>query len=155
MEGWVATINEFSSAQDDASMNGGRMRTGGCLCGAVRYQVSGELSDAVACHCSQCARTTGHFLVSADCAVADFTFEKAETLRWYRSSEKAERGFCSSCGSNLIWRSLGGDMISVTAGTLDRPTGLRMKRHIFCASRSDYYEIDDGLPQNAAGSGAG
>ncbi len=136
-------------------MNGGRMRTGGCLCGAVRYQVSGELSDAVACHCSQCARTTGHFFVSADCGVADFTLEQAETLRWYRSSEKAERGFCCRCGSNLFWRRVGADMISVTAGTLDRPTGLRMKRHIFCASRSDYYEIDDGLPQYAAGSGAG
>ena len=136
-------------------MNGERIRTGGCLCGGVRYRVNGEMSDANACHCSQCARTTGHVLVSADCAAADLTLEEAETLRWYRSSEKAERGFCSGCGSNLFWRRVGGDMISVTAGTLDRPTGLRLTHHIFCASRSDYYEIDDGLPQYAAGTGAG
>ena len=131
------------------------MRSGGCLCGAVRYRVSGKLSDPSACHCSQCARATGHILVSADCALADFTLGEAEALRWYRSSEKAERGFCSRCGSNLFWRGLGADMISVAAGTLDRPTGLRLKHHIFCASRSDYYEIDDGLPQFAAGSGTG
>jgi hypothetical protein len=136
-------------------MNGAQMRTGGCLCGAVRYRVSGETNDAIACHCSQCARTTGHVLVSANAVAADFNLDQAETLRWYRSSEKAERGFCSRCGSNLFWRRIGGDVISMTAGTLDRPTGLRMKHHIFCASRSDYYEIDDGLPQNAAGSGAG
>ena len=117
---------------------------GGCLCGAVRYRIDGELSDANACHCSQCARTTGHILVSADCAVADLTLEKAETLRWYRSSEKAERGFCNRCGSNLFWRRVGGAEISVTAGTLDRPTGLRIAHHIFCASRSDYYDINDG-----------
>jgi hypothetical protein len=135
-------------------MNSGRIRTGGCLCGAVRYRVTGESSDATACHCSQCARTTGHIFVSADCALSDFTLDQAETLRWYRSSEKAERGFCGRCGSILFWRRVGGDMISVTAGTLDRPTGVRLKQHIFCASRSDYYEIDDGLAQHAAGSGA-
>jgi hypothetical protein len=81
--------------------------------------------------------------------------DQAETLRWYRSSEKAERGFCSRCGSNLFWRKVDADVISMTAGTLDRPTGLRLKHHIFCASRSDYYEIVDGLPQYAVGSGAG
>jgi hypothetical protein len=121
--------------------------SGGCLCGGVRYRVSGKLHGITACHCSQCARTTGHYCASANCATADFTLDEEETLRWYRSSDKAERGFCSRCGSNLFWRMIGGDAISMTAGTLDRPTGMRIKYHIFCASRSDYYDITDGLTQ--------
>jgi len=127
--------------------------SGGCLCGGVRYRVTGKLEGVTACHCSQCARTTGHYIASAHCAPADFVLEADETLRWYRSSEEAERGFCSRCGSNLFWRRLEGGPVTMTAGTLDRPTGLRMKYHIFCGSKSDYYEITDGLKQYEAWSG--
>jgi hypothetical protein len=121
--------------------------SGGCLCGGVRYRASGELQGVTACHCSQCARTTGHYWASAKCAAADFALDKEETLRWYPSSAEAERGFCARCGSSLFWRRIGGDTVSMTAGTLDRPTGLRVKYHIFCASKSDYYDIADGVPQ--------
>ena len=131
-------------------MQTGKMLTGGCLCGGVRYRVKGEMSDVSLCHCSQCARTTGYVFASADCAADALAFEESRTLRWYRSSQKAERGFCAECGGNLFWRKIGGDVIEVTAGTLDRPTGLRLKHHIYCASRSDYDEIHDHLPQHAA-----
>ncbi|MFI5015627.1 MAG: GFA family protein [Hyphomicrobiales bacterium] len=108
----------------------------------------GKLRGIVACHCSQCARTTGHHVAATHCATADFSLDKGETLRWYRSSAEAERGFCARCGSNLFWRKIGGaEGISITGGTLDRPTGLKIQYHIFCASKSDYYDITDGLPQ--------
>jgi hypothetical protein len=136
-------------------MKTGKILTGGCLCEGVRYRVSEEMSDISVCHCSQCARTSGHVVASADCAVDALVLEESRTLRWYRSSQKAERGFCSECGGNLFWRKIDGDVISVTAGTLDRPTGLRLKHHIYCASRSDYDEIQDQLPQYAAGAEAG
>ncbi|MBV8829747.1 MAG: GFA family protein [Hyphomicrobiales bacterium] len=126
------------------------MFTGGCLCEGVRYRVMGKMSDISLCHCSQCARTSGHIDASAVCAADALALEKARTLRWYRISEIAERGFCSNCGGNLFWRRVGSDVISVMAGTLDRPTGLRLKHHIYCASRSDYDEIQDQLPQYAA-----
>jgi hypothetical protein len=113
------------------------------------------VSGVTACHCSQCAKTTGHYFAAVGCATQDFVLDAQDTLRWYRSSEAAERGFCSRCGSNLFWRSVGGSKTTMTAGTLDRPTGLRMKYHIFCDSRSDYYDLADGLPQYREWSGVG
>ncbi|SED68194.1 Uncharacterized conserved protein [Rhizobiales bacterium GAS191] len=136
-------------------MAGERRASGGCLCGGVRYHLNGTLNGVTACHCSQCARTTGHYFASTNCAMEDFALESEETLRWYRSSEDAERGFCSRCGSNLFWRKVGGKVMSITAGTLDRPTGLRMKYHIFCESKSDYYDLTDGLTQYREFSGLG
>lgn len=54
------------------------------------------------------------------------------------------------CGGNLLWRQTtpGSKSVSIMAGTLDPPTGLRIERHIFTADRSDYYEIEDGAPQS-------
>ena len=127
--------------------------SGSCLCGGVRYRVTRGLAGVTACHCTQCAKTTGHYIAAAHCDAADFALDKDETLRWYRSSPEAERGFCGQCGSNLFWRRIGGKTVSITAGTLDRPTGLRMKYHIFCGSKSDYYELTDGLKQYEAWSG--
>ncbi len=64
-------------------------------------------------------------------------------LRWYRASAQAERGFCAKCGSTLFWRADGGQEISIAAGTLDGPTGLKIEGHIFCANQGDYYRIPD------------
>lgn len=126
--------------------NGG---SGGCLCGGVRYRVDGPLSDAGACHCSQCRKTTGHYFVATSCARADLTFEADETLAWYESSPQARRGFCARCGSTLFWQGKERDDIDILAGSLDLPTGLTMTDHIFTADKGDYYEIADGLPQYA------
>lgn len=80
-------------------------------------------------------------------ANADLTLTASDTLRWYRSSTFAERGFCGSCGGNLFWRQLDGEVTNVTAGTLDLPTGLVIDRHIFVASKADYYTIEGTAPQ--------
>ena len=55
------------------------------------------------------------------------------------------RGFCARCGSALFWDNAGHDFISVAAGALDQPSGLRTRRHIFTADKADFYEIGDGL----------
>ncbi len=68
-------------------------------------------------------------------------------IAWYRSSTRAERGFCSRCGSSMFWRPDHGRYISVMAGTLDRPTGLKSACHIYVNMASDYYSIADGLPR--------
>ncbi|MEM8959755.1 MAG: GFA family protein [Pseudomonadota bacterium] len=118
--------------------------TGGCLCGAVSYEVTGSLRPVVACHCRQCRKTSGHH-VAATSAARDHVRIKGD-VRWYASSESAKRGFCPVCGSNLFWDGPGSHL-SIFAGTLDGPTELRMAGHIFCADKGDYYEIADGLPQ--------
>jgi hypothetical protein len=73
-------------------------------------------------------------------------------LRWIqspRSDARARRGFCSECGSSLFWDAPRRATISVSAGTLDPPTGLRVVSHWFVSQAGDYYELpDDGLPRH-------
>ena len=131
----------------------GTVTRGGCLCGGVRYEIEGPLRDIVACHCSQCRKTTGHFLPATNAPRSAVRLIASETLCWYRSSDIAERGFCGRCGGNLFWRQLppNTETISISAGTLDGPvTGLRIREHIYVADKLDYYELDDGVPQLAA-----
>ena len=125
--------------------------TGGCLCGGVRYSVRAPLRDVVCCHCSQCRRTSGHYVAATGAPTADLELTESSTLTWYRSSERAERGFCNRCGGNLFWRPVGGkhDWTSIMAGTVDTPTHLKTVQHIFVADKSDYYTLSDGVPQVA------
>jgi hypothetical protein len=114
--------------------------TGGCLCGAVRYEVRGPLRDVVVCHCSRCRRTHGHVAAYAACRRADLVLVEERGLRWYEAADRA-RGFCAQCGASVLWRAEGRETISVAAGTLDPPTGLRTIAQIHVADRGDYYEV--------------
>ncbi len=126
---------------------GQSVHTGGCLCGAVRFEIKGTLRDVIACHCSQCRRTSGHFAAMTSAASTDLTVSASQGLTWYRSSDAAERGFCNICGSNLFWREFAHDVTSITAGTVDMPTNLKISEHIFVADKSDYYAIYEQVPQ--------
>lgn len=134
------------------SSSGPGARTGACLCGAVRYRVTGPLRAVVACHCTQCRRTTGHFMAATAAWRRDFELVSQAELTWYPSSPEARRGFCARCGSTLFWEGTGRDYISIAAGTLDGATGLTTARHIFVADKGDYYELRDGVPQSSGGS---
>jgi len=122
--------------------------SGACLCGSVKYEVDGPLRPIVYCHCAQCRRTSGHYVAATACNPDHLTLSVDKGLRWFRSSSYAERGFCATCGASVFWRPDHGDYVSIMAGTLDRPTGLRAVQHIFVTAASDYYSIDDGLPQH-------
>ena len=122
------------------------MNTGGCYCGAVRYEVDAALTRVTYCHCSKCRRWHGH--VGAYTAVDRPFFRLTEQrgLKWHVVSKTVRRGFCQECGSSLLFDEEGGKKISICAGTLDDPSGLTSKAHIFVASKGDYYELpDDGL----------
>ena len=123
------------------------MVAGSCLCGAVAFEITGALPPADACHCSQCRKQSGHFWASTDIPRTALRMTREDGLRWYRSSEKVRRGFCSACGSFLFWQPVEGDTIAVAMGALDAPTGGRLEKHIFVADKGDYYDISDGLPQ--------
>lgn len=116
---------------------------GGCLCGGVRYEIRGPLRDVIACHCSQCRKTSGHFVAASQAQDSDIVLVESSTLKWYRSSPEAQRGFCAQCGGNLFWRPEGRKppVTSIMAGTIDAPTGLKVTRHIFVDDKSDYYKI--------------
>jgi len=115
-------------------------RSGGCLCGSVRYEAGEPLGPVLYCHCSQCRRQTGHFMASTSVGLDRFALTRAEGLAWYEASDIARRGFCRLCGSTLFWQGHGRTYISIAAGTLDDSTGLVEKGHIFCADRGGYYE---------------
>ncbi|MAY34422.1 MAG: GFA family protein [Rhodovulum sp.] len=117
---------------------------GGCLCGAVRYETEGPLRPVVACHCTQCRKTSGHHVAATSAPREGVKIEGR--VQWYQSSAEARRGFCPVCGSNLFWDGPGSHL-AIFAGTLDTPSGLRLEGHIFCADKGDYYDIDDDLPK--------
>jgi hypothetical protein len=136
--------------RDTESMTAAADRSGGCLCGAVRYRIQGEVRDVVVCHCGRCRRVHGHVGAYTEARSQDLSLVADSSLRWYLADGR-ERGFCQGCGATLFWRRVGADRTSITAGTLDQPTGLRTAAHIFVASKGDYYEIADDLPSFAAG----
>ncbi len=124
------------------------MHKGSCLCGAVTFEIEGELSAPDACHCSKCRKHSGHYFASTDVARDRLTIEGAGNITWFQSSEKVRRGFCATCGSSLFWDPPHKDWIAVAMGAFDGPTGTRLNKHIFVADKGDYYDIGDGLPQN-------
>ena len=121
---------------------------GGCLCGAVRYGVVGPLRNVIYCHCVQCRRTSGHFVAATSCARDDLVMQEERGLSWYASSDTAKRGFCDQCGSSLFWDAAHRDAMGIMAGTLDTPTHITATHHIFVEDASDYYDLNDGLPQS-------
>lgn len=125
------------------------MKTGSCLCGAVTYTVDGPLRPSVACHCTQCRKTTGHYWSATQVPTDKLTITNEEGLTWFRSSDTAQRAFCNKCGSSLFWTLDGEDTTSIGTGTLDGETGLRTSQHIFVEDKGDYYEIEDGPEQLA------
>ena len=123
--------------------------TGGCQCGAVRFSVEGSLRDVLYCHCSRCRKSHGGVAAYSACERARLTFLSADALRWFENpdpTDDALRGFCGVCGSRLFWARSDRNTISIAAGAIDEPSGVRAVGHIFCADPGDYYEIADGLP---------
>lgn len=124
-----------------------RRAAGRCLCGAVTYAVHGPLRAVNACHCDECRRFTGALWHATAAWRDDLVIEDPDgRLTWYRSSKQARRGFCATCGASLFLDYDSLRYMAITAGTLDKPTGLRLARHIFTDERGDYYDVPDNAP---------
>lgn len=74
-----------------------------------------------------------------------------DQLRWYHSSKKARRGFCSRCGSSLFWDRFDASTLGIAAGALNQPTGLRTLTHIYTEDLADYYCLNDVLEKRPEG----
>jgi hypothetical protein len=133
-------------------MNTGTHASGRCLCGAVRYEVRGPLRDVLLCHCVECRRWSGHVFAATAARREHLVLLEDRGLRWVvspGSESDARRGFCGECGSSLFWDAPARDTISIAAGSLDEPTGLRLLGHVYVSQAGDYYELlEDGLPRN-------
>jgi hypothetical protein len=134
---------------DGATSKLGVRATGSCLCGAVRYEVSGTLRDVIECHCAMCRKTHGHIGAYTATRKGALDIVEARGLKWYASSDNARRGFCGECGGTLFFDPLTKDYVAIAAGTLDPPTGLKTTVQIHVASAGDYYQIDPSIRQRA------
>jgi hypothetical protein len=120
---------------------------GGCACGAVRYETEGPVFNQTLCHCVDCRRASGAP------ALAWFSVP-TDALRWsagapvvHRSSARARRSHCGSCGTQLTWQGDAyPDEIDVATATLDDPELAPPRDHTFASERLSWLKLDDGLP---------
>jgi hypothetical protein len=121
---------------------------GGCLCGAVRYEGHGAIKGVEVCHCRDCQRWVGGPFLSIRFSDG-VTLTDESAVRWFESSEWAERGSCATCGSAMFWRQHGQDtQFAVAAGQLDDQAALPpIAEHIFTDSRPAYYDFSDHAPR--------
>jgi hypothetical protein len=121
--------------------------TGGCLCGAVTYAVAGRLRDVTNCYCERCRRFTGHHMAATAAPVAEVSIDDPSRQLAWHSVTGAEYGFCRSCGSSLFWRADSSPaQISICAGSVEPPTGLRTVEAWWASQASDYFTRPD-LPE--------
>ena len=125
------------------------MYKGSCLCGAIAYEISGELGPIVFCHCSRCRKVNGSaFAAVSPVSSNNFTFvQGSESLRSF-STEGVHRFFCGHCASPIISRrDTMPELVRVRIGTLDTPVNANVSAHIFAGSKAEWYEILDDCPQ--------
>jgi len=134
--------------------------TGGCLCDAVRYEITEPAIDVGYCHCRMCQRWTGAPVVAfASFPIGSIRFTRGEPKyyessqggpQYYKSSPLAERGFCANCGSSLTYRPLipqWSDFITVELGSLDHPENMTPTWHLGIESQMPWLDIHDNLPR--------
>jgi len=125
-----------------------RMLTGGCRCGAVRYEVSDAFLYAANCHCSECRAATG----SAFKPFAGIEREKltvtqgADELAVFGEDDLNDTR-CGACGCFLYSVVRDGGFVHVPLGSLVDAPSIRPSSHIFVGSKAPWYEITDALPQ--------
>ena len=127
------------------------MHQGSCICGKVQIKVSGSLKPLHACHCTICRKGSGHYGAGTDIERENLEIIGEEYVTWYQSSDWARRGFCKQCGANLFFDPIDSEKISwtgVSMGAFDQPTGVEIEEHIFVKDKGEYYDLNDGLPQN-------
>ena len=124
---------------------------GSCLCRRVTYEITGELTDVLNCHCSMCRKLhAAAFRTRARVETKDWkTLTGEELIKFYESSPGERKGFCSECGSSLLTKfDAKPDVIGFPLGTLDTDPGVKATRHIFVGSKAPWFDITDTLPQH-------
>lgn len=120
---------------------------GHCLCGGVRFETEFKgAHEFGACHCSMCQRWNGGPGLAGE--FVNTGFDSDETLRWFRSSDWAERGFCFTCGSNLFFRLVEvPDLWFIQIGCLDLLGDIALVEHIFIEDKPTHYDFADDAPR--------
>ncbi|MCB9955746.1 MAG: GFA family protein [Caulobacterales bacterium] len=125
---------------------------GGCLCGAIRYRVEGQIAESGYCHCRTCQKQSGAPVVAWFALPREhFAYTKGAP-KTFRASARAGREFCGNCGTYLVFREDNPDeTISVNTATLDDPSLSPPTFHIYCESRIGWFDTADTHPRFARG----
>ena len=120
--------------------------TGGCLCGAIRYEARPEKREGYYCHCRMCQLAFGN-------TRAAFINLRKDQITWstgapalYASSKFAVRGFCGRCGTPLTFAYPDSKNMDLSIGSLDDPSAVKPVSHFAVESRVGNWHADDGLP---------
>ena len=131
------------------------MLRGSCLCGGVRYEISGKkLYRALNCHCSMCRKAHGAaFRSRATVRSSDFRLVSGDhLLTFFESSRGNHRGFCRVCGSPIVSKfDAYPSVLGLPLGALDDDPGVRPQLHVYVAYKAPWFAITDDLPQFAEG----
>ena len=123
------------------------MLRGGCFCRSVRYEIDAGPSSETACHCSICRHTSGAPFVGWFSVPRGALRFVTDEPAGFKSSERATRTFCSSCGTAITFQSQDSpDEVDVTIASLDEAGSVPIKDHTFVRSKLAWVNIDDGLP---------
>jgi len=109
--------------------------------------INGEFRPVINCHCIQCVKTHGNYAAYTSVLEENIVFKSKKTLKWFKSSTKAKRGFCNNCGSSIFFKRLGSRGVSISAGLFKNPSKLKTISHIYVKNKRDYYNISDKLPK--------
>ena len=124
--------------------------TGGCMCGAVRYEATGAPTSIIHCHCTSCRKHSGAPVVTLVGYKADqVEFTKGDR-KIYESSKGVGRAFCGDCGTTLTWEGDGGELgplVEFLISTLDDPNAFAPQGHLHHAERISWFETSDNLPR--------
>ncbi len=125
--------------------------TGGCMCGAVRYETAGESFKVIHCHCQSCRKHNGASVATLAGFNADQVKFSGDGRKIYESSPGVGRAFCGKCGTPLTWEGDGGDrgpiVIFFHISTFDTPEVLVPTVHSFYRERIPWMDIADNLPR--------
>jgi hypothetical protein len=121
---------------------------GGCLCGAIRYRLTGPAQATSLCHCNSCRRATGGpSLAWAIFAEEDVAITSGE-IAVFASSPGVERGFCARCGTSLTYaRANRPGLFDVTTASLDDPESCPPAMEIWTEERLSWVAANSALPQ--------
>jgi len=118
-----------------------------CLCGGIKLKTQGYHRNVQNCHCIQCMKTHGHHAAYTNVEERNVKFLKKITLKWFKSSKRAKRGFCNKCGASLFFKIKDAKTISIAAGMFNKPIKLKTTMNIFVKGKSDYYKLDSRMPK--------
>jgi len=124
------------------------MLSGSCLCGKVKYGISGTVGDIVHCHCKTCRKAHGSAFSSvAAVSNVDFKLLCTENLGCFESSPGKNRYFCSNCGTQIYAKRDGADHVVLRLGSLDDDPKSKEKSHIWIAQKATWYSTKSSLPE--------